>query len=89
MPPESVLAIDAGTQTVRAALVAPDGSVRDLATSRLRLSTPQPGWAEQDPERWWAATASNITAVMGRNPGTRVAAVAVCGQMHGVVALDA
>jgi sugar (pentulose or hexulose) kinase len=74
---------------VRAALVGLDGSVLDLATSHLRLSAPQPGWAEQDPERWWEATASNITEVMGRNPGTNVAAVAVCGQMHGVVALDA
>jgi sugar (pentulose or hexulose) kinase len=89
VPAESVLAIDAGTQTARAALVGPDGSVHDLATSRVRLSTPRPGWAEQDPEQWWAATASNITAVMSRNPGTRVSAVAVCGQMHGVVALDA
>lgn len=63
--------------------------MHDLATSRLHLSTPQPGWAQQDPEQWWAATAGNITALMGRNPGTNVAAVAVCGQMHGVVALDA
>jgi xylulokinase len=87
--PDYVLAIDAGTQTARAALVGRGGALHDLATSRLGLSTPQPGWAEQDPEDWWSATVSNITTVMGRNPGTTVSAVAVCGQMHSVVALDA
>jgi sugar (pentulose or hexulose) kinase len=63
--------------------------LHDLATSQLSLSTPQPGWAEQDPEHWWSATVNNITTVIGRNPGTSVSAIAVCGQMHGVVALDA
>ena len=59
-----------------------------MATSPLGMSTPRPGWAEQEPERWWSATVDNVSAVMSRNPGTAVAAVAVCGQMHGVVALD-
>ena len=89
MPSDAVLAIDTGTQTARAALVGPDGLVRDLATSRLCLSMPHPGLAEQDPEHWWSATLSNITTVMSRNPGTTVSAVATCGQMHGVVPLDA
>ncbi len=89
MASECVLAIDAGTQSGRAALVGPDGCLRDLATCPFPLATPQPGWAEQDPEHWWSATSSNIAAVMARNPGTTVSAVAVCGQMHSVVALDA
>ena len=88
MPIESVLAIDTGTQTTRAALVSADGSLLDMASSPLSMSTPRPGWAEQEPERWWSATVDNVSAVMSRNPGTAVAAVAACGQMHGVVALD-
>ena len=51
MPIESVLAIDTGTQTTRAALVSADGSLLDMASSPLSMSTPRPGWAEQEPER--------------------------------------
>ena len=30
------------------------------ATSPLQMSTPHPGWAEQDPEAWWQATLASI-----------------------------
>lgn len=88
MPPECVLAVDIGTQTTRAALVGPDGSLLDSAGSSLGLSTPQPGWAEQDPEEWWSTTVANITTVIARNRGANVSAVAVGAQMHGVVPVD-
>ena len=82
MPLESVLAIDTGTQTTRAALVSPDGSILDMASSPLSMSTPRPGWAEQEPERWWSATVDNVSAVMSRNPGTAVGPGGACGQMQ-------
>ena len=44
------------------------------------LSTPQPGWAEQDPEDWWRAS----QAVLARLPE---GPVGFSGQMHGLVAL--
>lgn len=86
---ECVLAIDIGTQSTRAALVRPDGSLIDSAGSPIDLSTPQPGWAQQDPEQWWSTTVANISTVSGRNPGATVSAVAVGAQMHGVVPIDA
>jgi xylulokinase len=47
------------------------------------LSTPRPGWAEQDPEDWWRASQSAL-ARLGHEP----AAIGLSGQMHGLVALD-
>jgi FGGY-family pentulose kinase len=50
-----LLAIDIGTESLRAGLVTPEGRV--LATARQPYTTrfPQPQWAEQDPEDWWRA----------------------------------
>jgi xylulokinase len=47
------------------------------------LSTPRPGWAEQDPEDWWRAA----EAALRELPAP--AAIGLSGQMHGLVALDA
>ena len=53
---DHALAIDVGTQSVRAILFDPHGSL--VATGRVAIEpyvSPQPGWAEQDPEVWWTA----------------------------------
>ena len=50
------LALDVGTQSVRAILFDPNGSL--VAMGRVPIEpylSPQPGWAEQDPEVWWTA----------------------------------
>jgi len=88
MAREYVVAIDIGTQSTRAALVDPDGQIRDIASSPIDLSAPRPGWAEQDPEQWWQTTVDNIAAVLERNRGVHVAAVGVGAQMHSLVAVD-
>lgn len=53
---DNVLAIDVGTQSVRAVLVSPTGEVRAMARVPIEpYRSPQPGWAEQDPMVWWDA----------------------------------
>src|SRR3954468_21505923 len=52
------------------------------------MSTPRPGWAEQDPAAWWAATRDAIQAVRRARPDDSVAAVGISGQMHSSVFLD-
>ena len=82
------LGLDIGTSGVKAILVAPDGDVVAASTTPLTLSTPNPGWAEQNPDDWWQATLQSIRAVLSRQPGTEVAAVGLSGQMHSSVFLD-
>jgi xylulokinase len=82
------LGLDVGTSGVKALLVADDGEVVATATTPLTLETPHPGWAEQDPERWWSASISAIRDALGNRPGARVAAIGISGQMHSSVFLD-
>lgn len=82
------LGLDVGTSGVKAVLVGPDGEVAAAATAPLALSTPRPGWAEQDPEAWWGASVSCMRRVLEARPGARVAAVGISGQMHSSVFLD-
>lgn len=82
------LGVDVGTSGVKAILVAPNGDVVAAATTPLTLSTPRPGWAEQDPEAWWAASVQSIRDALAQRSGARVAAVGLSGQMHSSVFLD-
>jgi len=82
------LGVDVGTSGVKAILVSPAGEVTAGATSPLSMSTPRPGWAEQDPEAWWTATIASIRLVIERNSPARIAAVGISGQMHSSVFLD-
>ena len=51
-----LVGIDVGTTGVKAIAVGPTGKVLAKAEEGYALSTPRPGWAEQDPEDWWRAT---------------------------------
>ena len=83
--PETILALDLGTSSLKALLVATDGQV--LATARHSYPTEHPalGHAEHDPAAWWRAAVSAVVEVTSAgNP----VAIAVTGQMHGTVVLD-
>ncbi len=80
----TLVGVDVGTTGVKAVAITPDGAVVARAEEAYPLSTPQPGWAEQDPEDWWRAT-ERALATLGAEP----AGIGLSGQMHGLVALDA
>ena len=82
------LGLDVGTSGVKAILVRPDGDVVASATTPLVLDTPRPGWAEQEPEAWWAASIEVMRAVVAQRPRDPVHAVGISGQMHSSVFLD-
>ncbi|MEO8561899.1 MAG: xylulokinase [bacterium] len=82
------LGLDVGTSGVKAILVAPSGEVMATATTPLSMSTPKPGWAEQDPEAWWEASLACIRTVRSARRDDSVAAVGISGQMHSSVFLD-
>lgn len=84
----SFLGLDVGTSGVKAILVAPSGEIEASAIAPLELSTPKPGWAEQDPNAWWEASVLAIKQVLAAKPDARVASVGISGQMHSSVFLD-
>ena len=83
------LGLDIGTSGVKAILVGAYGDVLATGVTELPLSTPHPGWAEQEPELWWQASISSIRIVLAAQPNARVASVGISGQMHSSVFLDA
>jgi xylulokinase len=78
--------IDVGTTAVKGVAIDPDGNVRAREEAEYPLSTPKPGWAEQDPEDWWQATESVLDRL--RSQYGAPAGIGLSGQMHGLVALD-
>ncbi len=80
-----LIGLDVGTTGVKAIAVSPDGEVLARATQGYALSTPRPGWAEQDPEDWWRAAEATLAEVA---TGRDVAGIGLSGQMHGLVVLD-
>src|SRR3954449_11453551 len=80
----TVVGLDVGTTAVKALALSEDGSIVARAEREYGLSTPRPGWSEQDPEDWWPATEDALAALdVGRADG-----IGLSGQMHGLVALD-
>jgi xylulokinase len=56
----------------------------------MEMDAPQPGWAEQDPERWWTYVC-NATRRMLEETGIdtgRVGGIGISYQMHGLVLVD-
>ena len=95
MGDDLLLGIDLGTSGLKAALfAAQDGRVVASATRGYPLSHPHPNWAEQEPADWWQATVEAIRACLAdaANSGYHadtVRGLAISGQMHGAVLLDA
>jgi xylulokinase len=80
----ALVGLDVGTTAVKALAVSPDGDILARREVGYELSTPRPGWSEQDPEDWWRATEE---ALAGLDAG-EVAGIGLSGQMHGLVLLD-
>jgi xylulokinase len=79
----TLVGLDVGTTGVKAVAISPDGEVLATDEEQYALSTPEPGWAEQDPEDWWRAA----EAVIARLPFDEIR-LGYSGQMHGLVCLD-
>ncbi len=79
---QALIGLDVGTTGVKGIAIAHDGRVLASVSEEYALSTPQPGWAEQDPEDWWRAS----QACLARLPE---GPIGLSGQMHGLVVLDA
>jgi xylulokinase len=89
-----LLGIDLGSSSVKASVI--DGeSGKCLASAfypkdEMKIIANRPGWAEQDPEIWWANLKSAI-ADCNKQLGpakNKIGAIGISYQMHGLVAVD-
>ena len=83
----TLVGIDVGTTGVKGLAIDPDGAILARSEVGYPLSTPQPGWSEQDPDDWWRATKQALDEL--RRAAGRFDGIGLSGQMHGLVALDA
>jgi xylulokinase len=79
----TLVGLDVGTTGVKAIAVSPSGEVLAASEEGYPLSTPRPGWSEQDPDHWLRASETALAAL-----GTTDPAIGLSGQMHGLVCLD-
>ena len=84
------LGLDIGT-TSTIGLLADDGD-RILATAKraVELSSPNPGWAEEDPGQWWANVSAIVPELLEKSgcQAGDISAVGVTGMVPAVVLLD-
>ena len=84
-----LLGIDIGTSGTKTLICTGDGTVVATATAPHAISSPKPGWSEQDPLDWWAAVVTATRAVLkkAKLKGADVGGIGLSGQMHGSVFL--
>lgn len=84
-----VLGIDSSTTATKALLVDTGGEVVASGVAEYDFETPQPLWAEQDPDLWWSGTVAAIRSCLetAAVPAESIVAIGLTGQMHGLVLL--
>jgi xylulokinase len=85
-----LLGLDVGTGGARAVAVDESGRVVAEASAGYPLTSPHPGWTEQNPEDWWSSSKEVLREVASKVGADREAFVGLglTGQMHGAVFLD-
>ena len=83
------MGIDIGTSSCKTLIIDDRGNVVAKAVEEHPLSTPRPGWSEQEPEHWWDAVKSTVQQTLKDCENLNdLKAIGLSGQMHGLVALD-
>src|SRR5512141_2717133 len=84
-----LLGIDIGTSGTKTLICDEEGRVLASAMAEHPISSPKPGWSEQDPADWWkavcAATKAGLRKAKAR--GSDISGIGLSGQMHGSVFL--
>jgi xylulokinase len=85
-----LLAIDAGTTAVKAALFDPNGKMLAATSQEYTLASPAPDYVEMDPEAYWTLCGTAIRRVLqqARVPAHEVSALGISSQGETLLALD-
>jgi hypothetical protein len=80
-----ILAIDQGTTNSKAALISADGRLVARGSAPVGVSSPQPGWVEQDANRIWTSVLQALAACVAVASETEIVGVALSTQRESVV----
>jgi glycerol kinase len=86
--PDHILAIDQGTSATKAVLVDASGAIVARGSAPVALSTPQPGWVEQDANEIWASVQTAVALCLAGEDASRVAAVGLSTQRESLLVWD-
>lgn len=86
----AILGIDVGTSSAKVMLLEAETGVTAVESEAYEVEIPQIGWAEQDPEVWFAAVERCLIRLRERHGRAyaQVAGIGLSGQMHGLVLVD-
>ncbi len=88
---ETILTIDAGTQSIRAAIIDLQGTILHIVKTPVEpyFST-EPGWAEQDPQYYWSNLTKTCKKLMqkAKTLQSSIKAVTVTTQRNTIINLD-
>ena len=90
-----LLGFDLGSSSVKASIVDADSgrcvSSAFFPEREAPIISHQAGWAEQDPQMWWAYAKQSLAKVMAESgvAATDIKAIGISYQMHGLVCVDA
>lgn len=88
MTRDLVIGVDASTTAAKAVIWNSEGIPLSQAKSTYPLSTPQPGWGEQNAEDWWVATANSVRRAVQTVDTSRIAAISITHQRETFVCVD-
>ncbi|MBF0201976.1 MAG: FGGY-family carbohydrate kinase [Desulfamplus sp.] len=88
---DTLLAVDCGTQSLRAHIFTPDGRLG--ATEKISYApyeSPRPGWAEQDPLLFWESLCRACRNLKERSPDlfSRIAGMGIAAQRATMICMD-
>ncbi|GAC1626712.1 MAG: glycerol kinase GlpK [Candidatus Acidiferrum sp.] len=85
-----ILALDAGTTSVRAIVFDHDGQIHGVAQKEIRQMYPEAGWVEHDPHEIWSSQMSVATEALGiaKVRPSDVVAVGITNQRETAIVWD-
>jgi len=89
MTGRAFLGLDLGTSSLKALILDADGQTLAVAAAGYPLGSPHPDWSETDPRSWWEAAVTATREALDAAGRPLIAAIGLCGQMHGLVVTDA
>lgn len=83
-----ILGFDVGSSGVKAVLLDADGRPRFQGDEPHNLSTPHPGWAEEDPAAWWRGVLRLAGRAAVARGGERLRGLGISTMTPAVILLD-